>query len=162
MFQLTGLFEARVELLLAIVTMVLAVVRRVIVTVRLKHVPTLFRQHNRHVPMTIQPLGSDEPVVTQMSQVAGPRICGAVAVVADVARGDNPKRADGGQRPRFKPVQRVLTPADIVDDFSVASTRKIETPHEHVTRIPRVVIAVRPALVVPMARVVLRVIVAIV
>ena len=55
------------------------------------------------VPLTRQALGPDEPMFAQMAEVAGPGIGGPIVVAAEVARGHDPKRADGCERPRFGP-----------------------------------------------------------
>ena len=61
-FHLAWLLQARVELL----TMVI----RVFAAVRLQHVPTLFRQHDRDVSAATQALGSDKPFLAEVSKVA--------------------------------------------------------------------------------------------
>jgi hypothetical protein len=66
-FQLARLLEPRVELLATVVRMASVLVNRVVAPVRLQHVPTFFRQHDSDVPMTVQTLGSDGPLVPQMS-----------------------------------------------------------------------------------------------
>jgi hypothetical protein len=68
-FQLARLLEARIELLVAVVPMVLAMAIRVVAAVRLEHVPTLLRQHDGHIPMSVQPFGSDESFLAQMAEV---------------------------------------------------------------------------------------------
>ena len=60
-------------------------VRRVVAAVRLQHVPTLFRQDDGDVPMTVKPLGSDEPFLAEMAQVTRARIGGTLVVIAEVA-----------------------------------------------------------------------------
>jgi hypothetical protein len=84
-------------------------------------------------------------------------------VVAQVVRGDDAKGTNGRQRPRLRATQRVLRiPAHrelafarVVHDFSLASARQIEIPHEDVRRIAtaRVSIALRPSLVIAITRV---------
>jgi hypothetical protein len=56
-FDLARLLEVRIEIL----RMVVATVRRIVAAVGLQHVPTLFRQDDGYLPVTIKPLGSDEP-----------------------------------------------------------------------------------------------------
>ena len=69
-FHLARLLQIRVELLTMVLPTVLTVVARMIAAIRLQHVPTFLRQDDRHVPMTGQPLGSDEPFLAEVSQVA--------------------------------------------------------------------------------------------
>jgi hypothetical protein len=69
-FHLAGLLKTRVELLTMIVPTVFAMVRRVVATVRHEHASTLLRQDDGHVPMTVQPLGADKPLLAQMTEVA--------------------------------------------------------------------------------------------
>jgi hypothetical protein len=85
-------------------------------------------------------------------------------MVAQLPGGHHSKRADGRERPRFRPAERIFTIAGIADNLSVASARQIEPPHEHVTRIAVairwVAITVSPPGVVAVAGVTLRLIVA--
>jgi hypothetical protein len=101
-FHLARLLQIGVELLTMVALTLLAIVVRMVAAIRLQHVPTLFRQDDRHVPMTGQALGSDEPFLTEVSEVARPRIGRALVVVAKVACRDDPKRADGRQRTGFR------------------------------------------------------------
>jgi hypothetical protein len=73
-FDFAGLLQTRIELLTTVVLVVLAMVKGVVAAVRLQHVPTLLRQDDGYVPMTVQALGSDEPFLPQVSEIAGPRI----------------------------------------------------------------------------------------
>ena len=84
-FHLARLLQTRVELLTMVVLMVLAMVRRVVAAVCLQHVPTLFRQHDRDVSTATQAFGSDEPLLAEVSKVAGPRIGRTLVVVAEIA-----------------------------------------------------------------------------
>jgi hypothetical protein len=99
-------------------------------------------------------------------EVAVTGVGGPVEVVTQLAGGHHPKRADGRERPRFRPADGIFTVAGIVDDLSVASARQIESPHEHVSRIAVaircVAIAVSPPCVIAIADVALRLIVAII
>src|SRR5580692_8768199 len=56
-------------------------------------------------------------------------------MVAEVARRNAPKRADGRQGAAFRPPQRVLAAAGVVDDLSFGSAWQVEVPHEHIARI---------------------------
>jgi len=149
-FHLARLLQSRVELL----TMVRAMVIRVFAAVRLQHVPTLFRQHDRDVSAATQALGSDEPFLAEVSEVARSRIGRTLAVVPEVACRDDPKRADGRQRARFRAPQGVLAVPGVVDDLSVRAARQVEIPHEHVPGIealvssPRVAVTLEPSRVI--------------
>lgn len=48
-FDLARLLQIRVELLPMVVPVVLAMIVRVVAAIRLQHVPTLFRQHDRRI-----------------------------------------------------------------------------------------------------------------
>jgi hypothetical protein len=113
--------------------------------VRLQHVPTLFRQDDHDVPVTVQPLGSDEPFFSEVSEVARPRIGRTLVVVAEVAGRDDPKCADGRQSAGFRAPQRVLPVSSIVDDLSLGSAWQVEVPHDHVSRIDALVSIARVA-----------------
>jgi hypothetical protein len=165
-FHLAGLLQTRVELLTTVELMVLAMVRRVVAAVRLQHVPTLLRQDDSHVPMTSQALGSDEPFLAEMSEVARPRIDRTLVVVAEVVCRDDPKRSDRREGPGFRAPQGALAILGIVDDLSVRSARQVEVPHEHVSRIvalvsiARVAITLQPSrVIVTISGIVLRVVV---
>ena len=149
MFELALAFEACVELLARVV---------VAIAVRVKNVAAALRQDHRHVRVAVQPDGVDETLLTQVAEVPVTGIGGPVEVVAQVAGGHDPKRANGRERPGLRPTQRVFTVAGIVNDFSFASARQIEAPHEHIAGInlavPRLAIAVRPPLVIAVTRVV--------
>jgi len=121
-----------------------------VVAVRFQHVPPLLRQHDGDVPMAIQALGSDEPCLAEMSQVAGARTARTLVVIAEVACRDHPKRPDGRERAAFRTPQSVLTVSGIVDDLSVGSARQVEIPHEHVAWVKsaRIMVAFRPARIV--------------
>jgi hypothetical protein len=150
-FRLARLFQIRVELLTMILPAVLAVIARMIAAIRFQQVSTLFRQDNRHVPMTGQPLGSDEPLIAEVSEVAGPRIGRTLVIVAKVACRDDAKRANSRQRARFRAPQGVLVLPGIADDRSVRSARQVEVAHEYIagieslTTIARIALAFQPA-----------------
>jgi hypothetical protein len=145
-FHLARLFQLRVELLTMILPAVLAVIAHVIAAIRFQQVPTFLRQDDRHVPMTGQLLGSDEAFLTEVAQVAAPWIRRTIVVVAKVARRDDPKRANGRQRARFRAPQGVLAVPGIVDDPSVRSARQVEVAHEHIARIESLVTIARIAI----------------
>jgi hypothetical protein len=96
-FRLARLFQLRVELLTMILPAVLAIVRPMIVAMRLQNVPTFLRQDDCHVPMTGQPLDSDEPFLAEVAQVAAPWIRRTLVVIAKVACRDHAKRTNGRQ-----------------------------------------------------------------
>jgi hypothetical protein len=165
-FHLTGLLEICVELLAMVMPTVLAMLVRVIAAIRLQHVPTLLRQDNGHIAMTVYPLGSDEPFLPEVSEVARPRIGRALVVVPEVVCQDDAKRADGRQRASLRASQGVLAVPGVVDDLAVRSAGQVKVPHEHVPRIEaavsiaRVAIALEPSrVIVAFRRIVLRVLV---
>jgi hypothetical protein len=116
--------------------------------------------------MTGQPLGSDEPFLTEVSEVATPWIRRTLIVVAQVACQNDAKRANGRQGARFRTPQGVLAIPGIVDDLSVRSTRQVEVPHKRVPRIEafvsiaRVAVALDPSrVIVALSRIVIRLVV---
>ena len=86
----------------------------------------------------------------EMPKVALPRIGGPVEVVAQIARGHDPKGADRRERARLRTPEGVLAIARVVDDLTLAPPGQIEIPHEDITGIAlaRIAIPVRPALVI--------------
>jgi hypothetical protein len=153
-FHLARLLQIGVELLTMVTLTVVAIVERMVAAIRLQHVPTFLRQDDRHVPMTGQALGSDEPLLAEVSEVARPWIGRTLVVVAKVACRDDPKRADGRQRAGFRAPQGVLAVPSIVDDLSVRPTRQVKLPHEHVPRIVAFVSMARAAVALDPLRVI--------
>src|SRR5436309_4039234 len=138
MFDFARLLQLCVELLAVVVAMVLALVREV--TPRgLEEVTAVLGQDNGDVPMAIQPLGSDERLLTQVTQVTRTRIGGPVIVVPEVACRDHSKGAHSGQRSAFRAPQAVLAVSGIVYDFAVRSARELKVPGEYVARIEALV-----------------------
>ena len=80
-----------------------------------------------HIAMTVYPLGSDEPFLAEVSEVARPRIGRALVVVPQVACRDDPKRADGGQRASLRAAQSVLAVPGVVDNLPVSAANQDRT-----------------------------------
>lgn len=90
MLQFPLAFEARVERLLVLV---------IAVTMALQKAPTLLLgQHIRVVAMSRDAHGLDQPLPSEMAQVAGARIGRPIVVVPEVTTGDNPKCTDRRER----------------------------------------------------------------
>ena len=53
-------------------------------------------------------------------------------MIVKVARRDDPKRSDSGERAALRSPQPVLAAAGIVDDLAVRSAWQVEVSHEHV------------------------------
>jgi hypothetical protein len=73
-----------------------------------EYVPTFLRQDDRHLPMTVQPLGSDEPFFSEVSEVA------------QTADRQDARYGRGGRGPRRPEMRRrsracgsVLAPEDV-------------------------------------------------
>jgi hypothetical protein len=81
-------------------------------------------------------------------------------MVPQVTGGHDSKRTDGREGAGLRPAPA----AGIVNDFSVASARQIEALHEHIAgfdlAVPGVAITVRPPLLIAIAGVAIRLIVA--
>jgi hypothetical protein len=146
-FQFLLTFEAGVERLLVPV---------VAVSVTLQKASSLLRQHDRMVAIARDANGLDQPLFAEMPQVAGAWIGRPIMVVSEVTTGDNPKRANGRERARFRPTQGVLTVA-IANKLPLHSARQVEMSCERVTRVDSsltMVVAFRPACVItPIPRV---------
>jgi len=72
------------------------------VAVALEQTATLLRQCYGVVPRAGYPNRLNETLFTEMPQISGSRIDRMIAVVPQIATGDDPKRADGGKGPRFR------------------------------------------------------------
>lgn len=75
-----------------------AVLMVTVLALSVQQVSAAVRQDNDMVPMTVQPLDSDESLLTKVAQVARSRIGGAVVVVAEVPCRNDPKGTDGRER----------------------------------------------------------------
>ena len=139
-FPLT--FEPGVERLLVPV---------VAVSVTLQKTPSLLRQHDRMVAIARDASGFDQPLFAQMPQVAGAWIGRPIMVVSEVTTGDNPKRANGCERARFRPAQGVLTVA-IANKFPLQSARqvryRVNASRRSTVSLTVVAVAFRPACVI--------------
>jgi hypothetical protein len=80
----------------------------------------------------------DEPLFTQVPEVAGTWICWTIVMIAEVTTGDHSKRAEGRQRTRLRAAQCVLTLA-LAHDLSLNAARQVEVARERPTRIERAV-----------------------
>jgi hypothetical protein len=90
-----------------------------------------------------------------VSEVAGPRIGRTLAVLAEIACGDDSERPDARKGAGLRAPQGVLAVPGIVDDLSVRSARQVEVPHEHVPRIEALVSIARVAVALETSRVIL-------
>ena len=92
--------------------------------------------------------GLNQALFPQAPQIAGSRIERVIMVITEITTGDHSKRADGRQRPRLGPAERVLAVA-IADEFALRAAGEIQVPREWLARVrrtvPRVVLAIRPA-----------------
>jgi hypothetical protein len=102
-----------------------------------------------------QPDSLNQSLIAQVPQITVTRVGLAPGVVAQLTRGNNPKRAHGGQCARLRSPQRVLAVPRVVHDLALASTWQIEIAHEDVAgiEIARIAIPLRPSLVVVITRV---------
>jgi hypothetical protein len=80
-----------------------------------------------------------------MSQVASARLGRAIVVVPEVTTGDNPKRADGRKRARFRSAEGVLA-VTIANDLALQAAWQVHVPCEHVTGIDIALTAVSPSI----------------
>jgi hypothetical protein len=105
------------------------------------------------VPVTVQSLRSDEPLLAQVSQIAGPRIGWSAVVVSKVPRRDDTERADRREGAALRLAQGVSALARVVHEFPLGTAWQIEVPHEHVARIKPagLVLAVGPSRLVAVA-----------
>lgn len=66
-----------------------------------EQVPPALSQHNDDVSPTVELNRSDEPLLTEASQVALARVARLTVVVLEVATEDNAERAHVGERARL-------------------------------------------------------------
>src|SRR5262249_2267098 len=97
------------------------------------------------------PNGLDQARLTEVSEVAGPRIRRPVIMVPEVTTGDHAKGADGGQRAGFRPAQQVVA-IRAANELTFESTRQMEMPRERVTGVSIAVAAIAVAGVPPRVR----------
>ena len=149
MFELALAFEPCVERLADI---------SVAVPIRFQQPAATFCQHNRLFAITRDANRLDEPLFSEMAEVAITHIAGSFVMVAEVAGGHDAKGTDGCQRSALRATQGVFPIARIVDHVAVTTARQIEATGKHLTRIgatvPRIAIAPRPSgiLAIPMVR----------
>ncbi|OFW25018.1 MAG: hypothetical protein A3G21_16370 [Acidobacteria bacterium RIFCSPLOWO2_12_FULL_66_21] len=145
-FELAFAFESGVEGLAGI---------SVAVPIRFQQSPAAVCQHDRLLAITRDANRLDQPLFSQMPEVAIAHIAGTVVTVAQLSRGHDTKGADGRQRTALGSPQRVFAIARIMDHFAVTPARQVEATRKHVTRVaravPRVAIALWPSDVVPIA-----------
>lgn len=93
-----------------------------------------------------------------MAEVPVAGIGGTVRVVPQIASGHDAKGADRREGPALRTPQRVFAVARVVDDLAVPIAWQVQAACEHVTRVvavlPRVAIAVPPAVIVTIAGIV--------
>jgi hypothetical protein len=111
-FALALAFEARVELLANIL---------VAASMGLQEVPAAVREHDRDVAPAVQPDGTDESLLAQMTQVAAAGVGFAPGVIAQITRRHDPERTDGGQGASLRAAQCVTAFARVVHHLSLAS-----------------------------------------
>lgn len=120
-----------------------------------QHAPAAVCQHHGLLAMAGDANGLDQPLLTEMSEIAVARIARPTGVVPKVTRRDDAKRSNRGKGSALRPAQGVFAVAGIVDGFPVASPREIQATCERLARIgasaPRVAIAFRPACIVVVA-----------
>jgi hypothetical protein len=90
----------------------------------------------------------DQPLLTEMSEIARAWIGRTIVMVSQVTTGDHSKRADRCKRARFRSAQGVLSVA-ATNDLSFQPPRQVNAPREHVAGIEvtlaSVTVALRPA-----------------
>jgi hypothetical protein len=106
----------------------------VAVAVALEQAPALLRQRDGVVPRAGYPNRLNETLFTEVPQISRSRIDRMIAVVPQIATGDDPKRADGGKGPRFRTAQGVLA-ITIANDFPFPTARQIHVARERVSRV---------------------------
>ena len=88
----------------------------------------------RPVTPAAQAGGFDQAGFTEMPQVAAARVQWLAVVIAEIARGDNPKRADSRERATLRPAEFVR-PVAQRDLLALALPRQVQVAHEDVARI---------------------------
>ena len=150
-FELALAFETRIKLLARVV---------VVASVGLQQVPAAVGQNDGDIAPAVQPHGVDQTLLAQVPKVAAAGIGLAPGVVAQVARGYDPKRANSGQRASLRAAQRVLAFSRVVHNLSLASAWQVEVAHEYVARVPitrivasRIAVPLQPSFVIAITRV---------
>ena len=124
--ELARLPDARVERLASM----LAGVAPVLV----EEVTPLLRQRDHMVAPATQAGRFDQAGFPEMPQVAAARVQWLAVVIAEIARGDNPERADGRERATLRPAELVRAVAQR-DLLALALSRQVQVAHEHVAGI---------------------------
>jgi hypothetical protein len=103
--------------------------------IRPQQVPAAVGQNDGGIASAVQPHCVDQTLLAQMPKVAAAGIGLAPGVIAQVTRGHDLKRANGGQRAGLRAAQRVLAFARVVHNLSLASAWQVEVAHEYVARV---------------------------
>jgi hypothetical protein len=93
---------------------------------------------------------SDQPLLTEVAQVAGAWVRGRAAGVHQVTTGDHSERADGRECARLRAPECVLASA-VVHDLTLRSAWQVDVALEHVPR--RAATVAAPAFLVALTQV---------
>lgn len=107
-------------------------------------------QRDDLVPVTGHTLHLNQALVSQVAEIASPRVGSLPVAVTEVFDGYHAERPDGRQRSCFGAAQRVRPVSTIVDEFTDAPARQVEIAHERALDIS---IAIRGTLVIAAPRV---------
>jgi hypothetical protein len=104
------------------------------VSMALEQTAAVLRQRDRAFPFV------EGHALHETLPLERPDIIPTVARIAQIPLRDDPKRPNGGERPRFGSLQGVVTVA-IAHELAIGPVWQIKMPSEHVSRIERAIIA---------------------
>jgi hypothetical protein len=101
----------------------------IVIAVAFEEAAPVLRQAHRMVAVAGHARGLDQPLLAQVSQVAGPWISRASIMVPKITTGDHSECANGRERPGFGAAQRVLAIA-VVHRLALWSPRQVNMSAE--------------------------------
>jgi hypothetical protein len=125
-FEFAGTHKAGVEPLMVLL---------VAVSMALEETAPLFREGHCRIAVAWHAGGFDQPLFTQVPEVAGARISAAAVVVAKITTGDHPERANGCERSRLGAAQGVLA-ITVANHLALRPTRQVHVARERVPGLP--------------------------
>ena len=124
-FEFALAFDTVVERLAAIL---------IAIAVPLEKAAPVLRQRHCRLAVTGHTNGLDEPLLAQVSEIAGPRVGWPVVAVAEITTGDHSEGADGGQGARLRTAKRVLAIA-VTHQLAIGAARQVQLTREDFTRV---------------------------
>jgi hypothetical protein len=101
------------------------------VSMALEETASLLRENHRGIAIAGHARGLDQPLLAQVSEVAGPWISRAPIVVSEITTGDHSECTNGRERPGFRAAQGVF-PIAVVHELAPGSARQVNMSAEHI------------------------------